>query len=80
MAFVASRATNDIAVTDRDDLTSLRDKCAGKKIFNNLVRQQITGWTTLRNSADHGKFDEYTPQQVGSMISDVRSFLATHLK
>jgi len=70
---------NDITVADRDDLTSLRDKCAGKKVFNNLVRQQITAWTTLRNSADHGKFDEYTAQQVGSMISDVRSFLANYL-
>jgi hypothetical protein len=71
---------NGITVTARDDLTSLRDKCVGKKIFNNLVRQQITTWTTLRNSADHGKFGEYTEQQVDSMISDVRSFLAAYLK
>jgi hypothetical protein len=70
---------NDITVTDRDDLSSLRDKCAQKQVFNNLVRQQITAWTTLRNSADHGKFDQYTAQQVGSMISDVRSFLASNL-
>src|ERR1051326_3759212 len=70
---------NDITVTDRDDLSSLRDKCAQKQVFDNLVRQQITAWTTLRNSADHGKFDQYTAQQVGSMISDVRSFLASNL-
>src|SRR5260370_15172456 len=71
---------NNITVTDRDDLTSLRDKCVARQIFNNLVRQQITAWTTLRNSADHGKFGDYTAQQVGSMISDVRAFLGTHLK
>jgi hypothetical protein len=71
---------NDIPVTDRDNLTSLRDKCAQKKLFSKLVWQQITGWTTIRNSAAHGKFAEYTEQQVGSMISGVRSFLATHLK
>jgi hypothetical protein len=70
---------NDITVTDRDDLASLKDKCVGKRIFNNLVRQQITAWTTLRNSADHGKFTEYTAQQVGSMIADVRAFLSKHL-
>jgi hypothetical protein len=40
----------------------------------------MTAWTTLRNSADHGKFSEYTEQQVGSMIADVRAFLAIHLK
>jgi hypothetical protein len=70
---------NGVTVTDRDDLTSLRDKCVGKQIFNNLVRQQITAWTTLRNSADHGKFTEYTAQQVDSMIADVRAFLANRL-
>jgi hypothetical protein len=71
---------NNVPVTDRDDLASLKDKCVQKKIFNNLIRQQITAWTTLRNSADHGKFAEYTAEQVGSMISDVRSFLAAYLK
>ena len=71
---------NEIAVTDRDNLLSLRDKCVNKKIFNNLVRQQIGAWTTLRNLADHGKFDEYTNEQVRSMISDIRSFLAAHLE
>jgi hypothetical protein len=70
---------NDIPVSGRDDLTSLRDKCAGKEIFNNLVRQQITAWTTIRNSAAHGNFAHYTAQQISSMISDVRAFLATHL-
>jgi hypothetical protein len=70
---------NEITVSAGDNLNSLRDKCVEKKIFNNLVRQQITGWTTLRNFADHGRFDDYTGQQVGSMISDVRSFPAIHL-
>jgi hypothetical protein len=71
---------NDITVTDRDDLSSLRDKCVGRRVFTNLIRQQITVWTTLRNSADHGKFDEYSAGQVNSMISDVRSFLSTYLQ
>jgi hypothetical protein len=61
-------------------IQTLRDKCVGKKVFNNLVRQQITSWTTLRNAADHGKFSEYTEQHEGSMIADVRAFLAIHLK
>jgi hypothetical protein len=70
---------NYITVTDSDGLASLRQKCAAKKVFNKIVCDQITAWTTLRNSAAHGKFDDYTAQQVGSMLSDVRSFLATHL-
>jgi hypothetical protein len=70
---------NDITVTDKDDLNSLRDKCAQKAVYNNLVRQQILSWTTLRNSADHGKFEEYDAQQVRLLIEGVRSFLANHL-
>ena len=70
---------HDIKVTSKDDLNSLKDKCAQKGIFNNLIRQQITAWTTLRNSADHGKFVEYTSEPVRLMIEGVRSFLATHL-
>ena len=70
---------NEITVTDQDDLNSMRDKCAQKAVYNNLVRQQILSWTTLRNSADHGKFEEYDAQQVRLTIEGVRSFLANHL-
>jgi len=71
---------HDIVVTDKDNLNSLRDKCAQKKVYNDLVRRQITAWTALRDSADHGKFEDYTAQQVGSMIADVGAFLAGHLR
>jgi hypothetical protein len=68
-----------INVVPRNDLNSLNTKCAQKNVYNNIVRQQITSWTSLRNSADHGNFNEYDQQQVRSMIEGVRSFLATHL-
>jgi hypothetical protein len=71
--------TNGISVSNNDDLNSLRDKCYGAHLFNNIVRQQITSWTTLRNNADHGKFDQYDASQVRLMIEGVRGFLATHL-
>jgi hypothetical protein len=70
---------HDIRVADRDNLNSLRDQCAQKQIFNNLVRKQITAWTELRDYADHGRFEKYTTQQVESLISDVRAFLSNYL-
>lgn len=70
---------HEITVKGDDNLNSLRDKCAQRKVFNDLVRKQITAWTALRDSADHGHFDQYTTQQVGSLISDVRGFLAQYL-
>jgi hypothetical protein len=71
--------TSDLKVNQRDDLNSLRDKLYGKGIFNNIVRQQVTSWTSLRNEADHGNFNAYDEAQVRLMIEGVRSFLATHL-
>jgi hypothetical protein len=71
--------TDGITVSARDDLNSLRDKLSGKGVFNNIVRQQITSWTSLRNAADHGQFSEYDDAQVRLMIDGVRTFLAAHL-
>jgi hypothetical protein len=68
-----------IEVRSGDDLNSLKDKCVQKGVFNNLVRQQITSWTTLRNAADHGNFGEYNVEQVRLMIEGVRSLLGNHL-
>jgi hypothetical protein len=69
----------DLKVNDKDDLNSLRDKCAQSGVINSITRQQITAWTTLRNAADHGKFQDYAAEEVRLMIAGVRSFLASHL-
>jgi hypothetical protein len=36
----------------------------------------VTGWLGIRNSAAHGKFDDFTEDQVAQLISGVREFVA----
>ncbi|BAY49771.1 hypothetical protein SAMD00079811_74000 [Scytonema sp. HK-05] len=48
-------------------------------VYNKLVQKQITALADIRNSAAHGKPNEFTEQDVSNMIRDVGQFLANHL-
>lgn len=47
--------------------------------FNKLKAQQLRGWAQVRNSAAHGKFDEFTRDDVELMVKGVKNFLAGYL-
>ncbi|WP_239124965.1 DUF4145 domain-containing protein [Leptolyngbya sp. CCY15150] len=48
-------------------------------VYNKLNQKRITALASIRNSAAHGKQDEFTDQDVSDMIRDVNQFLANHL-
>jgi Domain of unknown function (DUF4145) len=48
-------------------------------IYNKNQQKLITRLAGLRNSAAHGKPEEFTKKDIESMIRDVESFLARHL-
>jgi hypothetical protein len=72
--------SNDVVVKNGDDINALNQRCLQKPIYSRLVQQRIQTWNTIRNSADHGKFGEYTEADVKDMHSGVRSFLADYLR
>lgn len=45
-------------------------------VYNKLDQKNVTAWLDLRNKAAHAQYDEYTSEQVGTMLSGVREFLA----
>jgi hypothetical protein len=45
-------------------------------VYNKLDQKNVTAWLDLRNKAAHGQYDEYTREQVGSMLSGVSEFTA----
>jgi hypothetical protein len=47
--------------------------------FNKLKAQQLRGWAQVRNSAAHGKFDEFSRDDVELMVKGVNNFLADYL-
>ncbi|MDD2382669.1 MAG: hypothetical protein PHN18_00615 [Sulfurospirillaceae bacterium] len=47
--------------------------------YNKLQQKRITALADIRNSAAHGKTEEFTDRDVEDMIRDVERFLAEHL-
>ena len=42
---------------------------------NELIQKQITAWLDLRNNAAHGKYSEYTQEQVSLLLQGVMDFI-----
>ena len=49
------------------------------KAFDKQTRNMLRSWADIRNSAAHGKFDEFTREQVELMLMGVNQFLANEL-
>jgi hypothetical protein len=54
----------------------LNSDLAKSEAYTKLDQKSVTAWLNLRNSAAHGKYDEYTKEQVNLMLHGVTDFLA----
>lgn len=69
-----------ILTKDRENLNSLNQECLKRGIYNKLIWRKIQVWIDIRNSADHGRFNEYSEQDVREMYEGVSKFLSEYLK
>lgn len=63
---------NDLEINKLDRMNA---DLAKKGVYNSLVQKQITAIAAIRNSAAHGKYEEFSKDQVKNMISQVISLL-----
>jgi hypothetical protein len=49
---------------------------AKASVYGKLDQKNVTAWLDLRNKAAHGKFDEYTKEQVTVMLLGIKDFIA----
>ena len=61
---------------DHGKLDRMNADLAKKGIYNKLQQKRITALADIRNSAAHGKKDEFTKDDVANMIREVAQFLA----
>lgn len=67
--------------TEREDrdvprkADALNSELAKVEVYSKLDQKQITAWLALRNNAAHGKYDEYTSEQVRNMLVGVTEFM-----
>ena len=57
----------------------MNDDLAKAGAYNSLVQKRITALAAIRNSAAHGKPDEFSEKDVTDMISQVRAFVEDQL-
>lgn len=60
-------------------LNALIQDLAKANAFNKLKAQQLRSWAQVRNSAAHGKFGDFSRDDVELMVKGVRNFLADYL-
>jgi hypothetical protein len=72
-------ASSSIKMKAKEDLSSLNHKCANAEVYNRLVQKKLAVFIDIRNSADHGKFDEYSEADVRAMVRGVKVFLGDYL-
>lgn len=70
---------HSIDVKSGDDIGSLNTKLADKEIYNRLLQKQVQAWKAIRDSADHGKFEDYKIDDVKAMLEGVQRFLTENL-
>lgn len=60
-------------------LDKMNADLAKKGIYNGLVQKRITALAGIRNSAAHGKVDEFSKDDVNLMINEIEKFVASIL-
>lgn len=65
---------------DHGSLNKMNDDLAKAGVYNANQKKQITSLAAIRNSAAHGKPEEFSQDQVRGMIDDVSRFLTAQLE
>lgn len=55
---------------------SINNDLAGAGVYSKLDQKSVLAWLDLRNSAAHGKYAEYTADQVTLFITSLRDFIS----
>lgn len=50
---------------------------ARANIYSSAYQKQIIAWLGIRNSAAHGKYSEYSKEEVSLMLQGIRQFILT---
>lgn len=75
----ALRELCDREEINHSNLNKMNADLAKAGVYNKLIQKQITAYADIRNSAAHGKPNEYGREDVSDMIDYVQRFLANHL-
>lgn len=61
-------------------LNPLIDDLKAANVFNEIYAKQLRTWADIRNAAAHGRFEEFTKEQVALMIEGINQFLFNYMQ
>jgi aspartyl aminopeptidase len=67
-------------VDDKQKASQINDDLKGSGIYPQVQWRFIQAWLDIGNAAAHGKFGDYTEEDVVKMIEGVEQFLAAELR
>lgn len=70
---------NLIVISDKEKLDKMNTDLSNANVYNKVKQKQITAWAGIGNSAAHGKFEEYTKNDVENFLSGLKDFTANYL-
>jgi len=73
---IAVEETKSDGSTAPKKADKINNDLAGASVYSKLDQKNITAWLDLRNKAAHGKYTEYTAEQVAIVITASRDFIA----
>lgn len=73
-AGISVEATNATGAIVPKKAEAMNSDLASGDVYSKLDQKSVTAWLDLRNKAAHGKYTEYSREQVSVMISGVRDF------
>jgi hypothetical protein len=50
---------------------------AKSNVYSSAYQKQVIAWLGVRNSAAHGKYSEYTKEEISLMLQGIRQFILT---
>ncbi len=50
---------------------------AKSNVYSSTYKKQVTAWLGIRNSAAHGKYSEYTKEEISLMLQGIKQFILT---
>ena len=70
---------HSISLPNKPKLDYMNAQLTKANVFNKLTQKRITAIADVRNSAAHGKWSEFQPEDVEDMIRWITSFTEKHL-
>jgi len=71
-------AKHGVTLPAKPKLDTMNAELKKQGVYGKNEQMQVTAWASIRNSAAHAQYGDYTAEQVWLMAQGIRYFISTH--